>query len=476
MKCKKLIAAIIAATFVGILPVSAEVPSTPDNLTSTFYATDYAYPSSVIKVINNRDAYKSQNGGPIAYGEAYTNKYNTNGGLYSYGYNQEPLKLDENEPFDSAIPYMCYGGEGFSSCGSDNRINVDLAMAEQADEGDGIMLSFYYRSLPEFNGAGTHESTTYTGETVRLEVCNNYTQTWKFQSNDLKSYRFDIVPDGTWKRVDMVYRLGVGEAISDQLMKVGLVFGDVSKACYIEFANFKTGVLKYTKESDSNAFNQMFTETSWHMMNPELSSISVGGTPIAMADGQYSYKIPAVFGDSVTAESKSGAKIDILQKSYNTYEITTYSAGYDPIKGSEDTVTFRTRYNNGSFSGNDSAPAKKNCDMTKTYTVVLDIPAIVSDIDIDGTPGNTLTSTSGGCTVSVNMTFSNLESREYNYKVLMILRKSGKIVSVIPFGVTIADNEPTHTDRYSYVLPAGDYTGVTVDYYAVDTGNYADAV
>ncbi|MBQ4109982.1 MAG: hypothetical protein IJC74_03770 [Clostridia bacterium] len=377
---KKLISILLVVTMLFLSTVI--VLAGKDDMTSKFYLSDIGYPAEVTKYVNG-DNYKSVNGGPVVYGEGHTDKYNTSGGLLTYGYYQSPVVLT-NDVFSQAVPYMCYGVENSTTySNNNNQIRFVLDSPAEIKENDGIYISFYYRAADSFYGVGGKASTPYTGvqSQMVLYALDNANQNVQVISDTqasgvLNSSKVTIVPDNTWHRLDMTIMMDSANyaKLSDKTkFNMAINLNQIFDASYIEFAGFRMGVLR---PEEAITYNQMLTEVSWHLQKKVPSAITVNGTALDLASGATEFTVPGKMDEEpvVAVSSDDGVQYEVEKLAYNRYKLTTYAGGYDVVKTLEENVMFRERYNNGAFSGNNNYPKYLNSALVgETYYINIDI-------------------------------------------------------------------------------------------------------
>ena len=392
---KKLISVLLAA--IMLLVNTAVVIADKNDMTSKLYLSDIGYPSTVMHYVNG-DSYKSINGGPVVYGEGHTDKYNTSGTLLTYGYWQSPVALT-NDVFPQAIPYMCYGVENSTTySNNDNQIRVKLDTPVEVEENDGVYVSFYYRAADKFYGVGDKASTQYTGQTTQFDVIavdnsnpskqEQYTNKWQTAvcmfgdtqttaGNDANNTNgslgrpeVTVVPDGKWHRVEgYVWMDATKLSYMGDTNKLSLAFNmnRIFESSYIELAGFRTGVLKTADLETKNESNQVFTEIPWHLQKSAVTGLKVNGEALDLTSGATEFTVPGTMDEpTVELTSDSGVQYDIEKLAYNRYKITTYAGAYDIAKTADETLQYRARYNNGSYSGNYSWSTFKNSDFIGT--------------------------------------------------------------------------------------------------------------
>ncbi len=353
---------------------------TKNNMTSQFYLSEAAYPDEVYKTVDN-ESWRSDKGGPVAYAEGYSNKFDPQGNKFSYGYYQRPLAL-ENDSFDKVIPYMNYGSTTYSTVsGNSNRIMTRIASPARIEAGDGLYLSFYYRSKQSFYGAGDKENTLYEGNDASIYLIgfDHKRNNWHnvFQSLE-GAYKLDSKADGEWHRIDLLTLVTeelAGYLDDPEYMEMIFGFGNLQDSYYIEFADFRVGVLKGA-EGETYNFNRVITEIGWHLTNTKVDGLKVGGQEVPFVRGQTKY---------VVKSSENQGKIDVLSQSGalcsteiiddNEMKITIYSGIYDPLRSDDALITLRQRTNSaGEFSDSVSMQTYtvKNSDMRLgAYTVIV---------------------------------------------------------------------------------------------------------
>lgn len=437
----------ILAILIGIiftLPFQAWAESTAANMDSTFE----------LGVENGEKITASVNA-------AYTF-------IRNYGTDVSPIAL-ENDAFDKAYPYQCYGG------GSNNRWDNIFKMKfdiPEAEDNDCVWLSYYYKSATSFVGG---DGNTYTGTTMDIQQQRNTTN--QIVTN-LKAgaYGDTFIADDEWHRVDLYM-----SAANIKEKELLIYFTDMSKPMYVLFAGFRAGVVHFP-EGESYNNDRAYTELGWHLQNTNADTIILNGKTVNLEQGVYEYNLSAD-EDALTAELPEGsaaAVSEVKKISGGCYEVWVTAPGYSR-GGSDDTsITFRRRVNSstGEFLSNGTVETYtvKNSQMVKKYTVNLVLRTAEAALTVDGEEKSALDGCVGGEEIVLDVKYRNLKAENKTYIAVLVIYKDKAVKAVIPAREEITPEQSEVSKAYTYVLPEDDYTGCTADFLVIDTETMYDVV
>ncbi len=473
MKKKGFLAFLTACTLIlSICPVRAE--SSENNLTTSFRVTDIALPT-MYHSCNNDFRHTGTGAQSVVW-------YGDN------GYWRQTVSLNDGSPFNTVYRYVCEGGGGTAQYANNNMMTMDIPTAsllkegEQLELNDGMYLAIYYRSRSEFTSPISGE--TKQGEDVQIQPAFMHNSNWS--SNGARALDMasgenkpTLIADGEWHKLELVSDVNADmltrATTAFSQMHVQIMFGDLTKPSYIEFGAAQAGLLKTDKTLSDNSYSRIYTETSWHLKNTAPKEFKVNGTTVKVTDDVYEYTAMANSVDNPVIEAVSDSAMGCaVEKITNTkYKVTMRASGYNSLKPLDGVTTYKKRIDTatGEYKANGTVELFNvtNADMMKEYIINLDVPTAEAKIRIGSMETNDLTGCGLGDTVTADVKYTNIESKKYNYITFLVLRKGQKVVGVIPYKVSVAEDEAEKNLTHSYPLPAGDYTDVKASCYVIDT-------
>ena len=388
-----------------------------------------------------------------------------------FGEEVAPITL-ENDIFDKALPYMCYGG------GSTNRWDCfwDISLScPEYDEDDVVYMSFYYKSASSFKGVN---GVKYTGNdmTAQTRFTGEAGDKYPIYRNmETAEYALPtIVADGKWHQVHLYAE---GAKVVDATLRFN--FLDMKKAQYVLFTGFRCGVLK-NASSDGYNEDRAYTELGWHLQSFDAQKLMINSKEIALKDGVSEYTVSAQ-EDAITAELGENSKsyvTEVKKLSPGKYQVTVAAPGYVKGRDDSDEITFRRKVDSstGEISSSATAEAYKvlNGSMKRTYTVNLLLKSAEVKILVDGEEKTSLDGLSGGEEIILDVTYSNIKKENKTYITVLAIYADNNALAVVPVRKEISSDDTEIKEQYKYTLPEGDYTKAVAKSYVIDIENMFD--
>ncbi|MBQ4109983.1 MAG: hypothetical protein IJC74_03775 [Clostridia bacterium] len=473
MKTKIIAFLSAAALILSMCPVFAE--STESNLTTSLRLTELNLP--VIYHSCNNDFRHTSTGAQsvVWYGDG--------------GYWRTTLTLDDGSPFDKVYRYVCEGGGGTLQYANNNLIQLTipttglLKEGEKLEVNDGLYLALYYRSKSEFTSPISGE--VKQGNNVKVQPSFVHNSYWN--NNGARVFNLtsgenspEFIADGKWHKLEMAT-----DVISDMLadnratpefpnLIFQICFGNVNLPSYIEFGAAQAGLLKTDKSLSDNTWNRIYTEMGWQLKNTAPIEIKVNDTIVKVENGVYEYTAAADSLETPEIEvvSDNGLTYEVEKLSNTQYKVVTKAPGYDILKDADGVTTYKQRIDTqtGEYKANGTVQLYDvtNAEMVQEYIINLDVPTAEANIRIGYMETDDLTGCGSGDSVEIDVKYSNIENREYNYLTVLVLRNGAKVVRVVPFHVTVAEDEVAQELTHKYTLTDDDYTGVKAQCYVID--------
>ena len=452
MKANKLLAVLLAVGAVLAASPAVLAESSADSMTSMLELSAEELPEVTAEI----------------------NQSYINGGVIeSFGATVTPAEL-ENDLFDKALPYMCYGN------GSSNRWDclwkIPMNVSEY-DDNDVVYISFYYKSAAEFTGAN---GSSYTGADLSAqarytsESSNRYPMWTKVEEEVYSIPTF--FADGKWHKVNF---LAPASKVKDNI--ITLYFLDMSKPQYILFAGFRSGVLKFPDEAAYNN-DRAYTELGWHLQNVDVGAIVLNGKTVNLEQGVYEYSISADSDklDAAMPEGSAATIAEVKKISDGCYEVLVAAPGYNYGLSDDSQIPFRRRVDSATgefaYSGAIEAYTVENSQMVEKYTVNLVLRTAEAALTVDGEEKTALDGCIGGEEIVLDVKYRNQKAENKTYMAVLVIYRDKAAKAVIPAREEITAEQAELEKQYTYELPEGDYAGCTVDFLVIDTETMYDVV